>query len=209
MKQIIPFTSFEEAIQAFDNGGKFFNLFSHAKDGVVTPAELGKVAGVTLDRQEMILYLMMSISQLDQHSKERILAHLDPELFGLYEKHCPASMSIAQLVQKGEAGTSIILTGTPKKVTSTENFEGSIMVPVIVDTVTSFTIVPIVTTYDVYKLTCEETGLTATVAHHKEKLPLPEKKLKMGGMLTSLNQSETAGQLNQVFLEVQYYIEEE
>ncbi len=209
MKQVVPFTSFQEAIQAFDNGGKFFNLFSYAKDGVVTPAELGKVAGVTLDRQEMILYMTMSISDLDQHSKERVLSHFDSELFQLYEKHCPVSMNIAQLVQKGEAGTSVILTGTPKKVNSTENFEGSIMVPVIVDTVTSFAMVPIVTSYEVYQLTCEETGLTATLAHHKEKSPLPEKKLRMGGMLTSLSETEDLKPLNQVFLEVQYYIEEE
>ena len=44
MKQIHPFTSFQEAITKFDNGGHFYNLFSHAKDGVVSPAELDLIA---------------------------------------------------------------------------------------------------------------------------------------------------------------------
>jgi hypothetical protein len=209
MKQIIPFASYQEAIQAFDNGGKFFNLLSHAKDGVVTPAELGKVAGVTFDRQEMILYLTMAISHLDEHSKERILAHLDEELFELYEKHSPVHSTIAQLAKEPKAGFSTVLMGTPCKVSTSQDFGGTIMVPVIVDAVTSFTIVPIVSAYEVYQMTCDKTGLKATVAHHKEKSPLPEKKLKLGGVLTSLSGKDGRDPLNQVFLEVQYYIEEE
>lgn len=209
MKQIIPFHTFKEAIESFDNGGRFFNFLSHAKDGVVTPAELGKVAGVTHDPQAMILYLMMSISHLDNHSKERVLAHLDTALFDLYEKYHPVHMTLEQFTKLGKAGISTTVIGTPKKISSTTDFGGSIMVPVIVDTVTSFTIVPIVSVYDVYELTSEEGNAVVTVAHHKEKSPLPERKLRLGGMLTSLNQSEGTDKTSEVFLEVQYYLEED
>ena len=209
MKQIIPFHTLQEAIDSFDNGGRFFNFLSHAKDGVVTPAELGKVAGVTHDPQAMILYLVMSISILDNHSKERVIAHLDTALFDLYEKFRPVHMSLEQLAGLGKAGTSTTVVGTPKKISSTTDFGGSIMVPVIVDTVTSFAIVPIISAYDVYELTTEESNTVVTVAHHKERSPLPERKLRLGGMLTSLNRSEESSKANEVFLEVQYYVEED
>ena len=209
MKQIIPYTSFQDAIQAFDNGGKIFNLFSHAKDGVVSPAELGKVAGVTQDHQAMILYMMMSISHLDNRSRERILARLDSELFEWYEKYRPVHMSVNQLAEYGKAGISTTIVGTPKKLSTSTDFGGSILVPIGVGAVTSFTIVPIATTYEVYELSSEESDAVITVAHHKEKSPLPERKLRIGGMLTSLSQSDDIDQPNKIFLEVQYFIEED
>ncbi|GAA0878722.1 hypothetical protein GCM10009119_16900 [Algoriphagus jejuensis] len=209
MKQIIPFLTFQEAIDSFDNGGRVYNLLSHAKDGIVSPAEMGKVAGVTHDPQAMILYFVLSISHLSNRDKERILVHLDTDLFVLYEKYQPVHMSLDQCALQGKAGISTMIVGTPKKISSTSEFVGSIMVPVIVDTVTSFTMVPIVTSYDVYELSSKETDKIVIIAHHKEKSPLPEKKLRIGGMLTSLSQSTGIEQPNDLFLEVQYYLEEE
>lgn len=209
MKHIIPFTTFQEALEAFDNGGKFFNLFSHAHDGVVSPAELGKVAGVSNDKQTMILFLMMSISHLDNRSKERVLARLDSELFDLYEKYRPVHMSLDQMAERGKAGISASLVGIPKKTTSSTEFGGTILVPVVVGAVTSFTMVPIVASYEVYEFSSPESDTVVLVAHPKEKEPLPERKLRIGGMLTSLNHSEHPEQADQVFLEVQYYMEED
>jgi hypothetical protein len=209
MKQIIPFTSFYEAIQAFDNGGRFYNFLSHAKDGIVSPAELGKVAGATLDHQAMILYLELSISHLNDHDRERIVAHLDANLFNMYEKLRPVQMSVAQIAQQGIPGISTTVAGIPKKISSTGEFGGSVLVPVIVDAVTSFAIVPIVNAYDVYELASEEGDAVLTVAHHKEQEPLPERKLRLGGMLTSLDQAEDQQKSAGIFLEVQYYLEED
>ncbi len=209
MKQIIPYTSFQEAIQTFDNGGKFFNLFSRAKDGVVSSAELGKVAGMTHDHQAMILYLVLSISHLDNRSRERVLARLDSGLFDLYEKYRPIHMSLAQLANQGKAGISTVIVGTPKKISTTTDFDDTIMVPIGVGAMTSFTIVPIVTSYEVYQLTSEEDDTVVTIAHHKESSPLPERKLRIGGMLTSLSHSDDIDRPNRVFLEVQYYMEED
>lgn len=209
MKLITPFTSFHEAIATFDNGGKFFNLFSHAKDGVVSPAELGKVAGVANDKQALILYLIMSISRLDNHSRERVLARLDSELFDLYEKYRPVHMSLDQIADHGKAGISTTLVGTPKKISTSTEIGGTIMVPVVVGTVTSFTMVPIVSSYEIYELRSEESNAMVMVAHHKEKDPLPERKLRLGGMLTSLSQSDDVDHPKEVFLEVQFYMEED
>ncbi|HSF55585.1 MAG TPA: hypothetical protein VLA71_17650 [Algoriphagus sp.] len=209
MKHIIPFTSFHDAIEAFDNGGKLFNFFSHAHDGVVSPAELGKIAGVTSDKQAMILYLIMSISRLDNRSRERVLARLDSELFDLYEKYRPVHMSLDQLAERGKAGISTTLVGTPKKISTSTEFGGTILVPVVVGTVTSFTMVPIVSSYEIYELGSEETGAKVMIAHHKEKEPLPERKLRVGGMLTALSEADAIDLPTKVFLEVQFYMEED
>jgi hypothetical protein len=209
MKQIISYTSYHEAIESFDNGAKFFNLFSHAHDGVVSPAELGKVAGVTHDKQAMILYLMMSISSLDNKSRERILAHLDKELFDWYEKYRPIHMSLDQMLQLGKPGISCTLVGTPKKISSSTALGATIMVPVVVGAVTSFTMVPIENSYEVYELRSEESDAVVMVVHDNEKAPLPERKLRIGGVLTSLNQFEEGDQAQKIFLEAQYYMEED
>ncbi len=209
MKHIIPYTSFQEAIDAFDNGGKFFNLFSHAHDGVVSPAELGQVAGATNNKQAMILYLVMSISRLDNRSREKVLARLDSQLFDMYEKYRPVHMSLDQVIDRGKPGISTTLVGTLKKVSSSANFGGTIMVPVVVGAETNFTMVPIETSYEVYELSSEYTDRVVLVAHHKEKQALPERKLRIGGMLTSLSQADAKNQPNTVFLEAQYYMDED
>ncbi|MFN3999187.1 hypothetical protein [Algoriphagus sp.] len=209
MKHIIPYTSFQEAIEAFDNGGKFFNLFSHAHDGVVSPAELGKVAGVANNKQAMILYLMMSISRLDNRSRERVLARLDSHLFDIYEKYRPVHMSLEQMLERGKPGISTTLVGTVKKISSALETEGSIMVPLTVGAETSFTMVPIENSYEVYELRSEDSDAMILVAHHKEKEALPERKLRVGGMITTLSQADSADLEVRVFLEAQYYMEED
>lgn len=209
MKHITPYTSYHEAIEAFDNGGKFFNLFSHAHDGVVSPAELGKVAGVANDRQAMILYLVMSISRLDNRSRERLLARLDSHLFDLYEKYRPVHMSLDQLLDRGKVGISATLVGTIKKISTSTDFGGSIMVPIVVGTVTSFTMVPIENSYEIYEMRSDQSAGTVMVAHHKEKEALPERKLRVGGMITSISHTDSENQRDKVFLEAQFYMDED
>jgi hypothetical protein len=209
MKHIIPYTSFQEAIEAFDNGGKFFNLFSHAHDGVVSQAELGQVAGVANNKQAMILYLVMSISRLDNRSRERILARLDSQLFDMYEKYRPVHMSVEQVSERGTAGISTTIVGTLKKISTSTESGGSIMVPLSVGSEMSFTMVPLENSYEVYELSSGYSDRKVLVAHHKEKEALPAGKLRLGGMLTLLSQADAAAQGDKVFLEAQYYMEED
>lgn len=209
MKKIIPYTTFHEAIEALDNGGSVIDLFSHAHDGNITSAELAKVARASHDRQAMILYLMMSISKLDNHSRERILAHLDKELFDWYEKYRPIHLSLDQMLQLGKPFTSCTLVGTPTKISSSTSLGGTVMVPVVVEAVTSFTMVPIENSYEVYELHSKESDAVVMVAHDNEKESLPERNLRIGGVLTSLNPFGEGDQAQKVFLKVQYYMEED
>lgn len=209
MKHIIPYTTFQEAIEAFDNGGKLFNLFSHAHDGVVSSAELEQAAGIANNKQAMILFLVLSISRLDNRSREKILARLDSHLFEIYEKYRPIHMSHEQVIEHGKPGICATIVGTLKKITTTDNLTGTIMVPLVVGSETSFTMVPIEDSYEVYELSSEYTDKIVWVAHQKEKVALPERKLRIGGILTSLSQVEPSDQISNVFLEAQYYLEED
>jgi hypothetical protein len=209
MKAIKPYLTFQEAIAAFDNGGHFYNLFCHAKDGVVSPAELGIAAGNAHSKQELILFLVMSLSKLDTRSKEKVLSRLDTELFEYYEKYRPVHMSLQQIKENGKPGISTTVVGYVKKISSNSELTGSIMVPVVVGTVTSFTMVPMENSYQMYELSSEYTDDIVMVAHPMEKETLPEGKLRIGGMLTSLKDIAELGKPDSLFLESQYYFVEE
>ena len=46
MREVVPYRTLGGAKRALDNGGRFFNLFAEADDGVVSGAELARAAGV-------------------------------------------------------------------------------------------------------------------------------------------------------------------
>ena len=210
MKEIHPFSSFQEAISKFDNGAHFYNLFSHAKDGVVSPEELELIAETDNDTQKLILFLVLSISKMDTRSREKILARLDGELFELYEKYHPVHITILQMLEKGKPGISVTMVGTPKKIAEPEENVDELLVPVLVGAEASFTLVPVKHAYVIYELHSEYTHETVLIGHPKEISDLPDRKLRLGGMLREINtEISTASKKKKLFLEVQYFIEED
>lgn len=208
MKHILPFRSAPEALAAFDNGGYFFNLFSHSKDGVVSPAELAKAAGTPLNRQAAVLYLEMSLSQLSEQDRERVHSRLDHELFEHYKKHHPQQIQFPEDLSKGKVERNVMVVGTPVKLATESKFQGFILVPIIVSSVTTFTLVPITSSHTVYEVKLEG-GETLLVAHAKEEGELPEQKLLLGGVVKTYSPSSDSDrdQKDLPFLEAQLYTE--
>ncbi|MCH6588222.1 MAG: hypothetical protein IH805_07905, partial [Proteobacteria bacterium] len=66
-----------------------YNLLTQASDGNVSSAELAKVAGVFGDKQKMVLYLEMSIVELDEHSIKSIRSALTTDLKLAYKRYRP------------------------------------------------------------------------------------------------------------------------
>jgi hypothetical protein len=118
-------------------------------------------------------------------------------------------LSLDQLAEQGKPGISATLVGTPIKVSTDTTLGETIMVPIVVGAVTSFTMVPIANTYEVYELREEGSDAVVLVAHHNEKESLPERKLRIGGVLTSITQPGQENQDKKVFLEAQFYMEED
>jgi len=208
MKHLKPFRSAPEALEAFDNGGYFFNLFSHSKDGVVSPAELVKAAGTPLNRQAALLFLDLSISRLDQAGKVRVLSRLDQDLFEQYKKHQAKQIKSEEDLALGKTDANAIITGIPKKIRSESTFNGFIMVPIMISSVTTFTMVPIHSSYELYEVELKN-GTILTVAHEKDQGKLPEEKLVLGGLIKTCSASaeDSSNQPDLRYLEVQFYTE--
>ena len=208
MKHILPFRSAPEALAAFDNGGYFFNLFSHSKDGVVSPGELAKAAGTPLNRQAAVLYLEMSISQLSEQDRERVHSRLDQDLFEHYKKYHPQQIQFPEDFAKGKVERNVMVVGSPVKLATKSKFQGFIMVPVIVGSVTTFTFVPITSSYTVYEVNLEG-GETLHVAHAIGESELPDQKLLLGGVVKTYSRTadNDREQDDIPFLEVQLYTE--
>ena len=65
MKKIEPYKNINEATLSLDNGGRFYNVLTKSDDGIISSSELGKVAGLFIDKQKMVLFLDLATSNFD------------------------------------------------------------------------------------------------------------------------------------------------
>lgn len=207
MQKLSPYKNFEDALQLLDNGGQFYNIFTNAKDGVISLAEVGKVAGMFNERQNNILYLEMSIENLDQESKDQILNYFDADLKEAFRKYKAQHLLPSEANQYGVVSSNAIITGIPKLQTSKTRFSGFIMIPIIAGSVTSFVMIPISEKYDIYEVRDEESSEEFLVAHSRSSNKLPQKKIKIGGVIKELKLKEDEKEASGKFLECLYYID--
>lgn len=207
MKKVTPYNNLSEAISKLDNGGRFYNLLTKAEDGVISKAELGKVGGIFNDKQKMILFLELSISDLSRNEKQSILSKLDTSLQTSYQKYEALRLLSSEAQQKGEIASNAIITGVPKLSDSESKMMGFIMVPIVVGSVTTFSMIPLMEQYDIYELRDEESSKSVLIAHTKSSEKLPAKKIKVAGVFKELRSSEDEDTPSKKFLEVLYYLD--
>ncbi|WP_405606214.1 hypothetical protein [Polaribacter sp. Asnod1-A03] len=206
MQKVKPYTKINEALLSLDNGGRFYNLFTKAKDGVISQAELGKIGGIFNDKQKMILFLELSLSKLTATEKEIILKKLDEKLKIDYLKYKPQNLLPSEVIEKSVLSSNIILTGIPKLIDSKSDFKGFIMIPIMTGKVMTFSMIPIIENYDVYELKNEESSETFIIAHSKSSDKLPNKKIVIAGVLKELEKDKNGNK--KTFLEAIYLIED-
>jgi hypothetical protein len=90
--KIEPYRNINDAISNLDNGGRFYNILTKADDGIISKSELGKVGEIFNDKQQMILFLELSISKLDNVKKNVIISKLDENFQNIYLKHKPIEL---------------------------------------------------------------------------------------------------------------------
>ncbi len=205
MKKIVPYKSYKYAVASLDNGGRFYNLRSKAKDGDISSAELAKAAGVFTGRQTMMLYLEMSLMDLDEWKKGQVLSHLSKSLKSDYAKFKPERFSPQQANEGAIVGQSAIITGIPKHVDSKTEFKGFIMIPISTGKTTTFTMVPLIDQYDIYELRDERTDQEFFIAHHRSKRKLSEEVTRCGGVIKELKSKKSEKSNSDKFLEMVYY----
>ena len=139
MQQVIPFSDLQDAQTSLDNGGRFYNILTKADDGVITGAELGKVAGCFADKQKMALFLDLAMAELADSDKDQVVQMLSPGLRAGMESQKPTWWLPSEALAQGGVGASAIVTGVPKLVESKSEFKGFIMIPIMAGTCPLYT----------------------------------------------------------------------
>lgn len=206
MEKIKPYSEINEAILSLDNGGRFYNLFTKAEDGIISQAELGKVGGIFNDKQQIILFLEMTISSLKPQEKEIIISKLDKELKKAYLKYKAQILLPSEANEKGIIASSAILKGIPRLIDRKSDFKVFIMFPIIAGNVTSFMMIPIIDNYNVYELRDKKTSETFIIAHSRDAQELPNKMITIAGLLKELKSERDDKSNSEKFLEATYYI---
>lgn len=201
MEKIKCFSSASEAITDLDNGGHFYNIFTHAKDNVISQAEAGKSAGAFAGKQQAILHLELAMSRLDESSINEVRSRFDETLQTNFTKYRSQVLLPSEVAAKGNIGSNVIVTGIPKLTDGARKLSGFIMVP----TGSAFTMIPLVDVYDIYEIRDEQEGQGLLIAHQKGETQLPEQKLTVGGVLKESDEDE--GIPASKFLEIQYWVE--
>ena len=207
MKKIEPYKNINEATLSLDNGGRFYNVLTKSNDGIISTSELGKVAGIFNDKQKMILFLDLAISNFDLNAKAKIVDSLDDSLRSTYQKYRAQELLPSEANDKGILSSNSIITGFPKKIESKSDFNGFIIVPLIAGKVTSFILIPIIDKYDVYEIRDEESDVSFLIAHARGSAMLPEKKIKVAGVLKELKAKKDEKKASKRFLEAVYYLD--
>ena len=190
-------------MNSLDNGGRFYNLLTDAKDDVISTAELARAAGVFSGKQAMVIYLELSLAELPE--KGQIISKLTPQLKAIYEWFTPQWYLPTQALKQGEPSQSAIVTGIPEHVDSKTEFTGFILIPIIAGSVTTFTFVPIMDQYDVYHLRSRESDEDFLIAHNRGRGKLPHSMVRCGGVLKELKKGKKKSDQATLFLETMYY----
>ncbi|WP_212004960.1 hypothetical protein [Chitinophaga sp. HK235] len=109
MEKIKPFKDAAEAISHLDNGGRFYNIFTHSNDRSISHSEVGKVAGLYFGKQKEILFLELAIAGLDENSKAAIMDKFDAELQESYNKYKAHDLLPSEVNDKGMVASNVII----------------------------------------------------------------------------------------------------
>ncbi|RZK40141.1 MAG: hypothetical protein EOO90_16215 [Pedobacter sp.] len=205
MKQIIPYLDVNEAVRQFDNGGRFFNLFTKAEDGEISASEIAKVAGLFNQKQQLVLFLELSISALPKEDQVAIITRLDDKLRKDYYKYKAQELMASEAELKGILASNAIVTGVPTLKDSKSEFRGFIMIPISTGKAMTFVPVPIIDQYDVYEIRDDHSAETFLIAHYRGKGKLPNEKIKVAGVIKDIEVKNDGVSSHRKFLEINYY----
>lgn len=203
MEQITPFNSASQAIDALDNGGQFYNIFTKADDDLISQSEVSKVAGAVLQKQKAVLFLNLAMKYLSPREQQEIEGRFDDNLSDSFQKYAPQVINSHGELESLDAGTGVIITGVPRKIEGEGVISGYISIPVI----DVFTLIPISETYIVYEIKDELSGQSVLVAHDKDAGLLAETKLNIAGVIKQFQLAQDEESEFQKFIEVDFYSE--
>lgn len=205
MKRVQAFSDLEEAIQALDNGGRFFDIFDKAAEGIVPRTELGKVTGLCMGKQKMTLFLALSLIHLSEGEKKLILDILSPDIQSIFYFHKPIRLAPNKLEDNKERLRNVIVSGIPKRINQDLTNVGFIMLNVMAGSVYAPLMIPVTDLYEVYELSYSNSQKTVIIAHTKGEGDLPERPLTIGGVLKEYHRDREKKKGTALFVEIVYW----
>lgn len=157
MQEVPVFKSQDQLLKAIDNGGRFYNLFSHAGDNTITSAELAYAAGVFTDRQAMFLFLDMALASLKMADRSAVLTRLEKDLRAEYNQNKAVHVGQGDLMKQATLCDMALLEGIPHPLQNADSFQGLIMVPMFVGESNSVMTMPLFDHYSLYRLFPDKT----------------------------------------------------
>jgi len=152
MKQIVSYRTLKGALDALDNGGRFYNVFTKADDNIITDSELYKAAGVLSGKAQALLFFELALSDLTENDRQKVIQCLSSELKSTYLKHRPVHRAIEVFEKESHETDAVIVTGFPVFLEDKTQFSGFIMIPISTGKTISFTMIPIFDRFDVYEV---------------------------------------------------------
>ena len=205
MKKVTPYKRYSNALKALDNGGRFYNIFTAARDDKVSRTELAKVAGVFGNKQLMFLFLEMALHDLDEGDKQALNQKLSKELRAQYARYAPQHLRPSEADAQGVPSKTAILTGVPRFVQDKTVFSGFIMAPISTGKSFTFIMIPIMDNYDIYELTDDASSAKTFIANVRGSARLPVELCRFGGVLKETSVDKEGKQKDRLFLETAYY----
>jgi len=207
MKQIVPYKTLQGALNALDNGGRFYNVFTKARDEVITDSELCKAAGVFSNKAQAFLFFELALSDLSQADRERVIQRLSPELRSTYLKKRPKHTEIEVFEHAVRETDPVIVTGFPVFLEDKTQFSGFIMIPISTGKVTTFTMIPIFDRFDVYEVYANPdlNGDKTIVTTMRGPRRLAVAMTTFGGIVKKLNFKDKSERAHGLYVETLFY----
>jgi hypothetical protein len=203
MRELKPYQTLQGLRTAIDNGGRFYNVLSHANDQVLTRGELAKAAGVFTAGMNAFLFLEMAQQELPSGDRQAVLQLLDTDLRKKYQRYKPLTLLPSAVEKEGFAGSSLMVTGYPQFVENRKNLKAFIVIPAGKVPI----LVPIFEKFDVYEvfddLQMSKPGtMVATVRGQRLSHNGP---IRFGGVLRKLKFKDETEKSHKFYLETLFY----
>lgn len=207
MKHIVPYKTLQGALNALDNGGRFYNVFTKASDEVITDSELYKAAGVFSGKAQAFLFFELALSDLSKADRDRVIQCLSPQLRSTYLTQRPKHTKIEVFEQAARETDAVIVAGFPVFLEDKTQFAGFIMIPICTGKITTFTMIPIFDKFDIYEVYSNsdlkgDKTIIATVRGSKR---LAAKMTTFGGIVKKLKFREKSKRPHNLYVESLFY----
>lgn len=207
VREIKPYATVQGLRKALDNGGRFYNLFQLAEDNVVSKGELAKAAGVFSAGASAFLFLELAQQNLGQDELDSVEGLFAPELKKAQKKYRPTCLMPSQIESDAVPGKPLVTSGYLRYLEDRTQFNGMVMVPIMVGKIMIFTPIPLFERFDIWELfdNAGFKGQSAVIATKLKWKPDHDGAFRFGGLVRKLEVDAKKPVLHRKFVEVEYF----